>query len=48
MLRKGIVVLIVLLALYAVTGFFALPAFLRPKLEEKLSRCGANIERITG
>ena len=37
MLRKGIVVLIVLLALYAVTGFFALPAFLRPKLEEKLS-----------
>lgn len=37
MLKKGVLALALLTALYAVAGFFILPAWLRPVLEEKLS-----------
>ncbi len=37
MLKKGALALALLTALYAVAGFFILPAWLRPVMEEKLS-----------
>ena len=37
MLKKGALAFALLTALYAVAGFFILPAWLRPVLEEKLS-----------